>query len=78
MSQLPKIDQLKVQQRINEKLTAELAQAKKISASNESSLELLAEALRDERDEAVAKVAELEKRLNTSVPDITSLPDAQG
>lgn len=78
MSQLPQIDQLKVQQRINEKLTAELAQAKKISASNESSLELLAEALRDERDEAVAKVAELEKRLNTSVPDITSLPDAQG
>jgi hypothetical protein len=73
MSELPTIDPLKVAQRTAQKRLEELTQSK----FNETQLEVLAEALRDERDEAVGKVAELTAKLEAAgsqVEDITSLP----
>jgi hypothetical protein len=71
MSTLPAIDPLKVAERKIQKLSAELAESKDI----ETRLEILAEALRDERDEARAKAAELEAAAvrPEQVEDITSL-----
>lgn len=69
MSELPQIDPKKVAQKLiskNGDLTYQV-----------TTLEVLAEALRDERDEAVNRVAELEEELarrNEPVADISSLP----
>jgi hypothetical protein len=72
MSELPKIDELKVEKKNVQKLRLNLAE----SENRESTLEALAEALRDERDEARAKLAEAESKLASSTPvaDISSLP----
>lgn len=56
MSALPEIDELKAAQRELEKLRQQVLAA----TNRESRLEILAEALRDERDAAQARVAELE------------------
>lgn len=67
MSELPQIDPAKVAQKLlskNSDLTYQVTQ-----------LEVLAEALRDQRDEALKKVDELEaKSADTPVADISSLP----
>lgn len=77
MSELPTIDPLKVAQRSAQKYRSELAESKDMVTQ----LEILAEALRDERDEAVeklgtanARIAELEASPQVPVEDITSLP----
>lgn len=68
MSQLPQIDPAKVAQKIlavNNDLTYQVTQ-----------LEVLAEALRDERDEAYGRISELESQLEQAqapVHDITTL-----
>lgn len=68
MSQLPQIDPAKVTQKIlavNNDLTYQVTQ-----------LEVLAEALRDERDEAYGRISELESQLEQAqapVHDITTL-----
>lgn len=74
MSALPQIDPAKVAQKLitkNGELAYQVAQ-----------LEVLAEALRDERDEAVARAAELGEKLATHtqepVVDISSLPPVEG
>lgn len=72
MSELPQIDPAKIAQKLinkNGELTYQVTQ-----------LEVLAEALRDERDKAVNQVAELEQKLASSAPvaDITSLPPEKG
>lgn len=56
MSALPEIDEVKAAHREIGKLREQVAAA----TNRESRLEILAEALRDERDEAQARVAELE------------------
>lgn len=56
MSELPVIDELKAAHREIGKLREQVVSA----TTRESQLEILAEALRDQRDEALAKVAELE------------------
>lgn len=73
MSELPQIDPLKVAQKDVAKLEAEL----RASRNRESQLETLAEALRDQRDEALQRVDEL----STASPapaepaqNITTLP----
>jgi len=73
MSELPTIDPLKVAKREAEKLRSQVAD----SSFRETQLEVLAEALRDERDEAVQQRDEALEKLNSvqaPVPDITSLP----
>jgi chromosome segregation ATPase len=72
MSELPTIDSLKVAQR---KLSKQAARITELE-DNETNLEILAEALRDQRDEARSQLAEAERKLaeNTPVLDITSLP----
>ncbi len=57
MSNLPKVDPLKASQRHNQKLSTELSEG----AFRETHLELLAEALRDERDAARTELAELKQ-----------------
>lgn len=77
MSTLPEIDPLKVAQKDAAKLENEL----RASRNRESQLETLAEALRDQRDERDARIAELEQQLadsETPVADITSLPPTKG
>jgi hypothetical protein len=69
MSDLPEIDPLKLAERKIQRLSAELAQSKDF----EIQLELLAEALRDERDDALTEVAHL-KAAATPVENITALP----
>lgn len=59
MSNLPKIDLLKVTQRNNQKLAAQLTD----STFRETHLEILAETLRDERDKAIAELEELRQNL---------------
>jgi hypothetical protein len=69
MSELPQIDPAKVAQKLiskNGDLTYQV-----------TTLEVLAEALRDERDEAINRVTELEQELASRaepVADISSLP----
>lgn len=58
MSNLPTVDPQKVLQRNNQKLTTSLSDA----TLRESQLEILAEALRDERDKALADLAELQQK----------------
>jgi len=79
MSALPTIDPLKVAQRSIQKLEAGL----KESQNNETHLEILAEALRDERDELDTKLTEALSKLAglettaldpTQVENITTLP----
>lgn len=75
MSELPQIDPAKIAQRLvtkNGELTYQVTQ-----------LEVLAEALRDQRDNAEATVAELTQKLaaaesQTPVADIPSLPPEKG
>lgn len=73
MSELPQLDPAKILERDNLKLEAENRELKK----RETHIELLAEALRDERDEAREEVtrlqAVLEEYTREAVPDITSL-----
>jgi len=73
MSELPQIDSLKVAEKDIQKLESLLKQSRR----NESTLETLAEALRDERDEVREKLAEAERKLSEPVHDITSLPDGR-
>lgn len=54
MSALPEIDELKAAHRELSKLREQVAAA----TNREARIEILAEALRDERDEALAKLAE--------------------
>jgi predicted metal-binding transcription factor (methanogenesis marker protein 9) len=68
MSELPTIDPLKVAKREADKLRVLLADA----TYRETQLEVLAEALRDERDEARKALEEAQN----PVQDITSLPEA--
>jgi hypothetical protein len=71
MSELPQIDPLKVAQREVAKLSADLAEYR----TRETQLEILAEALRDQRDEALAGLQELRDKLDVpEVHDIASLP----
>ena len=71
MSELPQIDTAKVTQKLitkNSELTYQVTQ-----------LEVLAEALRDQRDEATGRILELEQKIEDwdaphAVADITSLP----
>lgn len=58
MSTLPVIDELKVHRREIEKLRQQLL----ASFTRESHLEILAEALRDERDEALKQISELKDK----------------
>lgn len=51
MSNLPTVDELKIAQRHNQKLSIQLSEA----VFRETQLEVLAEAIRDERDAAVAE-----------------------
>lgn len=55
MSNLPELDPLKIAQRHNQKLTTQLNDAQ----YRETNLEILAEALRDERDAARNELATL-------------------
>lgn len=74
MSELPQIDPLKVAQREVYKLQNELQEYRK----RETQLEILAEAIRDERDEAREGLEKLRATLEDSeVHDITSLPDGK-
>jgi len=68
MSEIPAIDELKVAKREAEKLRRQVAEA----SFRETQLEVLAEALRDERDEARRALAAVQE----PVHDITTLPDA--
>lgn len=75
MSDLPQIDPLKVAKREADKLRSQVAEA----SYRETQLEVLAEALRDERDEFESKLTEaLDKitQLQTAAPveDISTLP----
>lgn len=77
MSELPTIDPLNVANREAEKLRTLVAEG----IHRETQLEILAEALRDERDEAIgrlgtanSRITELESAAPTPVADITSLP----
>lgn len=58
MSNLPTVDNLKASQRQNQKLATLLTE----SLYRETQLELLAEALRDERDEAHTELAQLKQK----------------
>jgi hypothetical protein len=58
MSNLPTVDALKASQRHIQKLSTQLNEG----AFRETHLELLAEALRDERDAALAELADLKKQ----------------
>ena len=73
MSNLPQLDPSKILERENLKLEAENKELKK----RETHIELLAEALRDQRDEALEEVTRLQTLLNEAdgepVQDITSL-----
>lgn len=71
MSELPQIDPLKVAQREVYKLQNELQDYRK----RETQLEILAEAIRDERDEARAQLEELRNQEGGEVHNISSLPD---
>lgn len=72
MSELPQIDPLKVAQKDIAKLEAEV----RASRNRESQLETLAEALRDQRDEALAKLEEsyTAKQPEEPAQNITTLP----
>jgi hypothetical protein len=76
MSELPTIDPLKVAQREASKLATQLRE----SLNRETQLEILAEALRDQRDEAVRALDEAHAKLEAleseapAVADITTLP----
>lgn len=72
MSELPQIDPLKIAHKTIQKLEVALAE----SRNNESTLETLAEALRDERDELQRQIDEAgsQKAVKEPVQDITSLP----
>lgn len=73
MSELPTIDPLKVAKREAEKLRSQVAEA----FYRETQLEILAEALRDQRDEYEAKLNEALARVSGTsdeVHDITSVP----
>lgn len=72
MSELPVIDAHKVAQREVEKLRAQITEAN----YREAKLEVLAEALRDERDAARAEIAEFYKS-QAPVFDITTLPEGE-
>ncbi len=69
MSELPQIDPLKVALKDAGKLEAEL----KASRNRESQLEVLAEALRDQRDDYQKQLEEAATRAEP-VPNITSIP----
>lgn len=71
MSELPQIDPLKVALREAAKLRDLLSE----STLRESQLEILAEALRDQRDELQKELDVLRTEV-TPVQDITSLPGA--
>lgn len=74
MSELPQIDPLKAATREIAKLATEVDGYRK----RESQLEILAEAIRDQRDEALEALEELRSKLqqaNPDVHDITSLPE---
>lgn len=73
MSELPQIDPVKIAHKTIAKLEAQLSETR----NSESTLETLAEALRDERDEAREKLREAEQKLSEPVHDITSLPDGK-
>lgn len=73
MSELPTIDPLKVAKREAEKLRSQVAEA----SYRETQLEVLAEALRDERDEFEKKLNEALAKVSEApaeVHDITSVP----
>lgn len=67
MSELPQIDPAKILQKTVGKLEQELS----ASRNRESHLEALAEAIRDQRDEALAK---LEESATEPAAKITTLP----
>lgn len=74
MSELPAIDPVKIHQKTIQKLEKDLRETR----NSESTLETLAEALRDERDEFMKKLAEAEQKLSAlqqedGPVDITSL-----
>lgn len=69
MSELPTIDPLKVAKREADKLRTQLADAN----YRETQLEILAEALRDERDEAREALA----KATEPVYDISTLPETE-
>jgi hypothetical protein len=58
MSNLPAVDNLKVAQRSIQKLTTQISEG----MHRESQLEILAEALRDERDAARSQVEQLQQQ----------------
>jgi len=58
MSNLPAVDNLKVAQRSIQKLTTQISEG----MHRESQLEILAEALRDERDAARSQVEQLKQQ----------------
>lgn len=73
MSELPTIDPLKVAKREADKLRSQVAEA----SYRETQLEVLAEALRDQRDEFEGKLNEALAKLSEApaeVHDITSVP----
>lgn len=72
MSELPQIDPIKVAQKDIAKLEAEV----RASRNRESQLEALAEALRDQRDEALSKLedAGTAKQATEPAQNITTLP----
>jgi len=73
MSELPQIDPVKAAHREISKLREEVEGYR----TREAQLEILAEAIRDERDEARAGLEDLRNRLSdsdTEVQDISSLP----
>jgi hypothetical protein len=71
MSELPQIDPVKVAHKTIQKLESALAE----SRNSESTLEALAEALRDERDEYKRQLDEsTQQQKAVPVQDISSLP----
>lgn len=73
MPELPTIDPLKVAKREADKLRSQVAEA----SYRETQLEVLAEALRDQRDEFEGKLNEALAKLSEApaeVHDITSVP----
>lgn len=69
MSELPQIDAQKSIERLSHKFAAQLAE----SVVRESNLELLAEALRDERDALRERVTEVENTASSEVHTITDV-----